>query len=223
MSARTVGLLLSLAMGGLAAMVLVWQIRNPPQPPVVRLAPPPELPAVAPLERFRLPPASDYGEVTARPLFIAERRPEPSPPEEATPEKPATGPEQKPMLIGVLIAPGSTVALLRPEQPNAKVLRVKPGESVGDWRLETILPNRVVLRKGQETRELLLERPKKPAKPKAPARLPGRPESQAAPPAGAPPEPQPAAAALLTPAAAPVTPEVLLTPAPPPDAPALPR
>jgi general secretion pathway protein N len=212
-SARTVGLLLSLAMGGLAAMVLVWQIRNPPQPPVVRLAPPPELPAVAPLERFSLPPASDYGEVTARPLFIAERRPEPPPPEEATPGIPVAGSEQKPMLIGVLIAPGSTVALLRPEEPNAKVLRVKPGESVGDWRLETILPNRVVLRKGQAPRELLLERPKKPAKPKAPARLPGRPESQAAPPAGAPPEPQPAA---VPPAGAPPEPQ----PAAPPFAPA---
>jgi general secretion pathway protein N len=213
MPARTVGWLLWLAMGGLAALALVWQIRNPPRPPVVRSAPPPELPAVAPLERFSLPPASDYGEITARPLFIAERRPEPPPPEETTPGIPAAGSEQKPMLIGVMIAPESTVALLRPEEPNAKVLRVKPGESVGDWRLETILPNRVVLRKGQATRELLLERPKKPAKPKAPARLPGRPESQAAPPAGAPPEPQPAA---VPPAGAPLEPQ----PAVPPFAPA---
>jgi hypothetical protein len=182
-----------LLIGGLAATAVLWQLAHPPRPPAAVDAArrPPELPVVAPVQPFQLPPPDQYGEIAAHPLFIATRQPEPPPPEEAAPEKPPAGPEKTPMLIGVLIAPGVTVALLRPEEPNAKVARVKPGESVGDWRLETILPNRVVLRKGQATQELMLERPKKPARPKVPVRAPVRPVGGAVAPANAPAPPPP--------------------------------
>lgn len=168
MPARTVGLLLWLAVGGLAAAALVWQIRNPPQPPTVRAAaPPPELPAVAPLERFRLPPPNRYDEVSARPLFIAERRPEPPPDDAAAAEKPLEGAEQKFMLFGVIIAPETQTALLRAPDPDAKTARIKVGEMIGEWRLDAVFPDRVMLRKGRETQELPLTRPRKPVKPRA--------------------------------------------------------
>lgn len=166
MPARTVGLLLWLTMGGLAAAALVWQIGNPPRPPMIGALPPPELPAVAPLERFHLSPPDGYGEMAARPLFIADRRPEPPPPDDAASEKPPAGPEQKFMLFGVMIAPGAQAALLRAQEPNAKTARVKVREMIGEWRLDAIFPDRVVLRKGGETQDVPLARPRKPAKPR---------------------------------------------------------
>ncbi|MFO1420115.1 MAG: hypothetical protein U1F59_04025 [Candidatus Competibacteraceae bacterium] len=204
MSARTAGWLLWLLAGGLAVAAVIWQLAHPPRPAVAVDAArrPPELPVVVPVQPFQLPPLDQYGEIAARSLFIATRQAETPPPEEAAAEQPPAGPEKTPMLIGVMIAPGSTVALLRPEEPNAKVARVKPGESVGDWRLEAILPNRVVLRKGQTIQELALERPKKPVKPKAPARspVPVRPAGGSAPPANVPAPPPPEAPPPVIPA-----------------------
>ena len=190
MPARTVGWLLWLALGGLAALALFWQIGHPPQPPTVGSAgPPPELPAVEPLEPFQLPPLARYGEVTARPLFIAERRPEPPPPDDAAAlEKPPAGPEQKFLLFGVMIAPGIQAALLRPEEPNAKTARIKVGEVIGEWRLYAVFPDRVVLRKGEATQDLPLTRPRKLAKPRA-KRAGAQPGQNVAPPASAPLEP----------------------------------
>ena len=202
MSVRTVGLWLWLTMGGLAALALFWQLRNPPRPPTFRLAQPSELPAAAPLERFQLAPLDQYGEVTARPLFIAERRPEPPPPpdEGSTAEKSLVGQEQKIMLFGVMIAPGIQAALLRLEEPNAKTARIKQGEMIGEWRLDAVFPDRVVLRKGEAIQDLPLKRPRKPAKPRA-ATQPG--QQDAVPPANA---PVPPAHAPVPPAHAPVPP-----------------
>jgi len=193
-SARTVGLLLWLLIAGLAAATVFWQVTHPPRPPakVNATKRPPELPAVTPARRFQLPPLDQYGEIVAHPLFIATRRPEPPPPpEEAPPEKPVATPGQKLMLLGVIIAPDMKAALLRPEEPNAKTARIKLGETVGEWRLEAIFPNRVVVRKGQVTQELALVRPKKPAGPRA-GRTGAKQGQDKVPPANVPVVPQPA-------------------------------
>lgn len=169
MSARLVGLLLWLGMGGVTIAAVLWQLQHPPQLPVVMgaAARPPELPTVTPLELFRLPPPELYGEVADRPLFIAARRPEPPPPAETPPEKPVLpGLEKKFLLLGIMITPSSTVALLRPEGANARTAWVKPGETINEWQLETVFPNRVVLRQGQATQELPLAHPHKPPKPR---------------------------------------------------------
>ncbi|MCK7491830.1 MAG: hypothetical protein MZW92_09330 [Comamonadaceae bacterium] len=100
-------------------------------------------------------------------------------------------PEQKLMLLGVIIAPGMKAALLRPEEPNAKTARIKLGETVGEWRLEAIFPNRVVVRKGQVTQELALVRPNKPAGPRA-GRTGAKQGQDKVPPANVPVVPQPA-------------------------------
>lgn len=190
MSARTVGLLLWLFVGGLAATAVFWQLKHSPQWPTVtgaamRL---PELPTVAPLAPFQLPSSGAYNEITTRPLFIAARRPEAPPPVETPPEKPPAppGPEKKFLLLGVMITPSSTVALLRPEEPNAKTARVKPGETIGDWLLESAAPDRVVLRRGGATQELRLVHRRKPAGPRV-----NRPQGAVPPAAGVPNVPQP--------------------------------
>ncbi len=182
-----VGLWLWVLIGVVATVVLVWQWRHPPHPSTLEIkggAQLPELPAAPPLEPFQLAPLEQYSEVMARPLFIAARRPEP-PPEETAPEPPPADPERTFVLLGVMMTPEVTTALLRSEEPNAKPERIRPGGIVGGWRLETVFPDRVVLRKDQATQELKLVRPRTPPGPR-PARLPARPVRSALPPAGQP-------------------------------------
>ncbi|HCK80856.1 MAG TPA: hypothetical protein DIC59_05250 [Candidatus Competibacteraceae bacterium] len=180
------------SVAGLAATALLWQLRHPPQAPAVNTASqkPPDLPVVTPVAPFRLPVAAAYNEITGRPLFIATRRPEPPPPEEPAPEKPPAGPEKKFLLLGVMISPHLTTVLLRPEEPNAKTVRIKPGETVDGWLLEKVSPNQVVIRQGQVSRELNLVRQKRPPRARA-GRTGARGGQEAAPPAVVPVVPQP--------------------------------
>lgn len=211
MSARTVGLLLWLFIGGLAATAVFWQLKHPPRWPAVTGAATqlPELPTVAPLAPFQLPSPGVYNEITIRPLFIAARRPEPPPPVEAPPEKPPAppGPEKKFLLLGVVITPKLTTTLLRPEEPNAKTVWLKPGETVGDWLLESAFPDRVVLRRGGTTQELRLVHRRKPAGPRV-----NRPQQGVPPAAAVPNVPQPNA---LPQSITPMQPQPMMVPTPP--------
>ncbi|MBK8182871.1 MAG: hypothetical protein IPK63_08160 [Candidatus Competibacteraceae bacterium] len=203
MSAKTVGLLFWLLVGGLAAAAVYWQLTHPPRPPAIPKAAQttPGLPVIVPTPPFKLPLPERFGEIVARPVFIAARRPEPpAPPDEEPAPKPVATSEQKFLLLGVIIAPSMRVALLRPEEPNAKTARVKLGEMLGEWRLEAIFPNRVVIRKDQATQELALARPKKPAGSRAkpasdrdllPGEMPAAPQPEALPSSIIPPPPQP--------------------------------
>lgn len=170
MTARNIGLLLWLLVGAGAAAAVYWQLAHPPRPPATSAASrPPELPSVEPTQLFQLPPLDQYGEIVLHPLFIAARQPEPPPPDEASPEEPPAppGPEQKLTLRGVMITSNAKKALLRSAEPNAKTARISPGETIGEWRLEAVFSDRVVLRKGQLTQELPLIRPQKPMGPHA--------------------------------------------------------
>ncbi len=168
MSARTVGLFLWLSMAGLAVAALVWRIEHPPRLPAAAEteAKALELPALAPLEPFHLLAPGAYNEISTRSLFVATRRPEAPIAVEPPPEKPPAGSEKTFVLLGVMMTPNATTVLLRPEEQNAKTVRIKPGETVGGWLLEAAFPNRVVLRQGQIIQELTLVHPKKPAKPR---------------------------------------------------------
>ncbi|MCB1823164.1 MAG: hypothetical protein KDJ54_00660 [Candidatus Competibacteraceae bacterium] len=170
MTARNAGLLLWLLVGVGAAAAVYWQLAHPPRPPATSAASrPPELPSVEPMRLFQLPPLNQYGEIVLHPLFIAAREPEPPPPDEASPEEPSASPglEQKLTLLGVMITSNTRKALLRSEEPNAKTARMSPGETIGEWRLEAVFSDRVVLRKGQSTQALPLIRPQKPKSPHA--------------------------------------------------------
>lgn len=165
MTARNIGLLLWVLVGVGAAAVVYWQLTHSPRlPAIFATSRPPELPSVEPMQLFQLPPLDQYGEIILHPLFIAAHQPEPPPTEEAPPEKPPAppGPEQKLTLLGVMITSSAKKALLRSEEPNAKTVRIGLGETIGEWRLEAIFSDRVVLRKGQSTQALSLMRPQKP-------------------------------------------------------------
>lgn len=210
MTARAAGLLLWLLIGGLAASALLWQLKHPPRPPTLPAAKgarPPELPALAPAQPFQLPPPAHYADITVRPVFIAARQPEPPLPQDDAPvEKPPAGSElTPPLLMGIMIISQAKVALLRPEEPNAKTIRARVGDMVGEWRLEAIFPNRVVLQKGTEKRELALTRPKKPVGPRPGKRNGPGPAGPKPAPVAAPPDALPQ----------PVPPPLLIAPNPP--------
>lgn len=201
MPAKTAGLLFWLLVGGLAAVAIYWQLRHPSQLPPVNASPqqPVELPVITPIPLFQLPLRQQYDDIIARPIFIPTRRPEPPPPPEeepVPPSPPPTAPEQKFLLFGVIIAPGTQAALLRLEEPNAKTARVRQGEKLGEWLLEAVFPNRVVLRKEQMIQEVGLYRPR-PPKPRAgrTAARPPLPIAPSQPATSAPPMPVPAPAA----------------------------
>lgn len=112
-------------------------------------------------QSFELPELAHYQEIVERPLFQATRRP---PVAEETlapvPEAEPEDPDAEFTLIGVVVMPQGTVALLHNKE-TGKVNRLKVGEAAEKWQLETVEPERVVLRKGERTQELLLERNKR--------------------------------------------------------------
>ena len=145
-----------------------WGARapTPPReaPPAVstEAAPPPA--ALSPR-----PPLTAFAVVAERNLFTptrTETAPEPA--------RPATGagapapPAPKPRLYGVvLLAEGRGRAYLEDVQ-RRRVFAYSVGDLVGDARLEQIKPDRVVLRRGGESFEVLLADPSKPRQPAAP-------------------------------------------------------
>ncbi len=135
-------------------------------PPAVARPTQPALPAAAP-ERAPVPLAA-YDVVAAKNLFNPNRS------EAGTA---SVVPAVKPVLHGVIVTDGAPAAYL--EDPTTKKVRAyKTGDAVAGGQLERIEADRVVIRRGEGTFEVLL---RDPAKPKAVA---------AAPPA-APPRPQP--------------------------------
>jgi hypothetical protein len=145
-----------------------WGARGPTLP---RAAPPTvsteaEAPPAAASPR---PPLTAFAVVAERNLFSPTRT-------ETAPEplRPATGagapapPAPKPRLYGiVLLAEGRGRAYLEDVQ-RRRVFAYSVGDLVGDARLEQIKPDRVVLRRGGETFEVLLADPSKPRQSAAP-------------------------------------------------------
>lgn len=64
-------------------------------------------------------------------------------------------------LRGIVIIPGRSLAMF--ERPNSKtVIRARVGQKVGDWTIERILADRVVVRRGETRRELKLSHKARP-------------------------------------------------------------
>lgn len=172
---------LMVAMVAAGALVLEW--RHPPRLPALSMVKASDAVTVPPLQPFQPLPLLRYAEIMERPVFIDARRPEED--EAAAPPAPPAS-DQPLNLIGVVLLPNNAAALLRPEEPNAKVLRVPRGGMVGGWLLETVQAGKVVLRKGNEVRELALIRPVTPPRPVARI-APQRAGALPAPPPSAPP------------------------------------
>ena len=165
MSTRAGGLLtllwavLCIGAGG----VVVFEWLHPPrlkQP----IAPPGQvasgIPEVTPSKGFAIPPVSQYSEIIERPLFLTDRRPvheEAPPPEAPLPEPPK---DEKLTLLGVVLAPDITMALVQDDK-TGKVARLRIGEQVNGWQLQSVQINRISLSSGGAVLELPLERNKR--------------------------------------------------------------
>jgi hypothetical protein len=104
---------------------------------------------------FAPDPVSAFSAVVDRPLFSRSRRP--APPERAVATEAKPGDNASPFVLsGVLIAGTSRVAFLRPVA-EPKTLRVLEGETVDGWKIEKILPQRVVIGNGAVSTELTLK------------------------------------------------------------------
>ncbi|MFZ5465926.1 MAG: hypothetical protein ACOZAI_01530 [Pseudomonadota bacterium] len=139
-----------------------------PEPPATREEPP--------LVQFKLPPLDHYAESIERPLFNMSRRPEDDDPKSAAADSEL-------ILSGVVVTPTRREVLLLTRRGEG-VLRGEEGDWLAGWKVETIEPERVVLRRGARQVELHLERPARGGAPKAPAASsPNQPMAPAAPPA----------------------------------------
>jgi hypothetical protein len=101
-----------------------------------------------------LPPIEAFGETVSRPLFNISRRPivveEPT-----TVAKPT---ELKVMLSGIVIGHTQQIAHLRSEA-DKQTRALSVGDKIDDWRIESILPDRVVLRSGARVETLFMQKP----------------------------------------------------------------
>jgi hypothetical protein len=89
------------------------------------------------------PPPDRYAEVTARPLFIPDRRPQ-------TPDQaPAGPPPARPnvTLLGVVMTGTTHYALLRHGNPP-KLDSLAEGQTVDGWQIQTVTNDHVTLRLG---------------------------------------------------------------------------
>lgn len=127
---------------------------------------------------FTLPALEDMEETIERPLFVSSRRPieDVAPVVEAPVETAADAPAA---LRGVIISESERSALLQVRR-QAEAVWVAEGSSVGGWAVTEILADRVTLRRGDETRTLLLKDETSKARP---TRTTRRATSQQTPPA----------------------------------------
>ncbi len=139
-----------------------WGARTPAAPPE---APPAVSTEAAPPPAATSPrtPLTAFAVVAERNLFSPTRtETAPEPPRPAAGAGAQAPPAPKPRLYGVvLLAEGRGRAYLEDVQ-RRRVFAYSVGDVVGDARLEQIKPDRVVLRRGGETFEVLLADPSKP-------------------------------------------------------------
>jgi Type II secretion system protein C len=191
-----------------------WASRPPAAPmeaPTATAAEAPPPPA-APATR---PPLTEYAVVAERNLFNPTRtETAPEPPRPATSGPPAP-PAPKPRLYGIVLLPEGRGRAYLEDVQRRRIFGYSEGDLVGDARLEQIKPDRVVLRRGGETFEVLLYDPSKPRQSAAPPGLQS-PETGGAgrPPAARAPTPPPPGAGVRQPP----RPRALVPPPAPPPA-----
>jgi general secretion pathway protein N len=112
---------------------------------------------------FALPPIESYAEVTARPLFSASRRPAPQQAAQRGSLEPASL-----ALIGIIISSQSRIALVQ-EAKSPKPIRLTEGQEVQGWTVQSILPDRIVIRRGTLEQEVKLHAASQGAQAGAPA------------------------------------------------------
>lgn len=114
-----------------------------------------------------------------RPIFSATRRPPPravaaAPVEDVhvRPPKPVEAPPLT--LVGAVVGEGDAIAIFV-NRTDQKVVRLRQGESLGGWSLTSVQPREVMLKQGDRSEVLALQRPDgttAPASPPATAAAP---------------------------------------------------
>lgn len=116
-------------------------------------------PAAGPLSSAKAAPSmnlSDYDAVTARPLFLATRRPYVAlAPANTSKAYHQPEPQVTLELVGITIAEGKGLALVRSGK-STEIEKLSIGETIAGWRVKAIDPNSVFLSKEGLTRTLSL-------------------------------------------------------------------
>lgn len=103
---------------------------------------------------MNFPPLETLGDITARPLFNVSRRPIAI--EKPTPEAKAA--EINLMLSGIVIGQTGQIAHLR-STADKQTQALSVGDKIGDWQIQSIFPDRVVLRSGRRIETLFMQKP----------------------------------------------------------------
>jgi len=147
-----------------------WASRPPaaqveaPAATAAETPPPPPAPASR-------PPLTEYAVVAERNLFSPTRTEAAPEPPRPTGTGPAAPPAPKPRLYGIVLLPEGRGRAYLEDVQRRRIFGYSEGDLVGDARLEQIKSDRVVLRRGGETFEVLLYDPSKPRQSAAPSGL----------------------------------------------------
>jgi len=136
--------------------VILLQLQSDPIGPVASPAPPPKSGQKADISAHKptLGPVRKYAAIAERPLFTPGRRPTKAPP---PPAQPKVGRQslKSIVLTGILIGPDKKVALIRSTK-SPKPQSLGEGATVGGWRLDTVLADRILLSAGDQTAEIAI-------------------------------------------------------------------
>lgn len=159
-------LLLLCWLGLLGLAAVLWL--NPPRPAAVNATPPPagDLDTAVSSDSVvvALPPLEEYSEIVDRPLFYQARRPPPPADEQPVAAPVAPTEEDELTLIGVMLIGTQKTALIQ-NQATGKVARLKVGDTLDNWQVVEVEPQRVtLLRRDGESKQLsLLRNQRKPS------------------------------------------------------------
>jgi len=112
--------------------------------------------------QYEFPQISSYDEITNRPLFFEDRKPyvyvEPEKPSKQSRQKKQTAQRKTEQysLSAVIISSGVKLAIIESGRKKS-LTRISLGESIDGWTLENIEPRSILLKKGDETKNLELE------------------------------------------------------------------
>jgi hypothetical protein len=154
----------SLAIGGLlvscflVASLLILKWFNPPSPDDNIPLPNKNVSdfEIEPVQPFQVAPLNNYRNIVERPLFLTERRPPEEAPEETPISESPVGDEDL-VLLGVVLTPDTNMALLQVDQ-RGQVARLRVGEKVNGWELQSVEANQVNLHNGEKELDLPLLR-----------------------------------------------------------------
>jgi type II secretory pathway component PulC len=145
-----------------AASLLVVQWFNPPSADEYTFLPNQNMSEfeATPVQPFQVAPLNNYRTIIERPLFLADRRAPAEAPEETSVSETPVGDEDF-VLLGVVLTPDANMALLQIDR-GGRFARLKVGERVNGWELQSVQANQVSLNNGERELDLPLLRNQQP-------------------------------------------------------------